>query len=71
MEKTFIQSPDESLEVEKMFIQSPDESLVAETYESKRQSLRYGSLSTMLIIFKSTAGICYFNYHFAIAKVGL
>ena len=57
--------------MEKMFIQSPDESLLVETYESKRQSLRYGSLSTMLIIFKSTAGICYFNYHFAIAKVGL
>ena len=41
------------------------------TYESERIGLRYGTWSTALLIFKSTAGICYLNYHFAIAKVGL
>ena len=45
--------------------------LQSKTYESSRAELRYGTISTAQLIFKSTAGICYFNYHFAIAKVGI
>jgi hypothetical protein len=40
------------------------------SYEDKRKLLRYGKFFTLLLIFKSTVGICYFNYHYAIAKCG-
>lgn len=41
------------------------------SYEEKRRELRYGNFTTMALIFKSTAGVCYFNYHFPIYRVGI
>ena len=41
------------------------------SYDEKRKQLRYGKFATLILIFKSTVGICYFNYHFAIMKAGI
>lgn len=41
------------------------------SYEDKRRQLRQSNFTTMALVFKSTVGICYFNYHFAIYKVGI
>lgn len=41
------------------------------SYENSRKELRYNNFNSFILILKSTVGICYFNYHFAIAKTGI
>jgi hypothetical protein len=63
-------NPDVESESQKVNLNPKSHIDIPISYEDKRKLLRYGKFFTLLLIFKSTVGICYFNYHYAIAKCG-